>query len=475
MAGEIAQIADAVKARTVRAVDVVDAALARIDRLNPSLNAVVARRDHEARAAARHIDEAIDAGRDPGPLAGVPVLVKDLEDVAGMVTTRGSVLFADDPPAATHGTVPSRLVAAGAILVGKTNLPEFATEGYTANLLYGATRNPWALDFSPGGSSGGSAAAVAAGVVPIATATDGGGSIRIPAAFCGLVGLKPTNGVIGRWPAPDWLDLSTEGPFATSAADLRLLVELEAGPIAGDPTGVPSPALPNVMAHGRVRRILVTGRFGSSRPLPDDIAPLFTQAVHVMAGLLGTAAVTVDPVELFRGANPDLDWFTVTTAEHVAALGRGFVEASLGQMHPAAREFMEWGLRVGIDDYLAARRRRYDMVRSLDQLLGDDAVMLSPTVAGAGWLADGRLSTGEKPGMLPPDVFNTAVQNITGHPALSLPAGVAPNGVPFGLQVTAPRYRDGLLLDLAELWEREQPWLRHAPGYEGLAVSLGIS
>jgi Asp-tRNA(Asn)/Glu-tRNA(Gln) amidotransferase A subunit family amidase len=238
-AGVISGVRDAIASRHVSAEEVVRVALERIERLNPALNAVVALRAEEAIAEARALDRAKVGARGSAPLAGVPVLVKDLEDVAGMRTTQGSVLFADAPPAKTDGLVPSRLLAAGAIVVGKTNLPEFATEGFPSNLLFGTTRNPWALDWSPGGSSGGSAAVLAAGMVPIATATDGGGSIRIPAAFCGLVGIKPSNGVIGRRPIPDWIDFSTDGPFASTVADLRLLLSLERGPVAGDPTALP--------------------------------------------------------------------------------------------------------------------------------------------------------------------------------------------------------------------------------------------
>jgi Asp-tRNA(Asn)/Glu-tRNA(Gln) amidotransferase A subunit family amidase len=473
--GEIARIAQAVRSRQVCALDVLQTALARIDRLNPALNAVVARCDDEARRAAQSVDDAIAAGGDPGPLAGVPALVKDLEDVAGMPTTQGSLLFAAAPRAAANGTVPGRLVAAGAVIAGKTNLPEFATEGYTSNLLFGTTGNPWEPNFSPGGSSGGSGAAVAAGMSPIATATDGGGSIRIPASFCGLLGLKPTNGVVGRWPAPDWMDLSTEGPIATSAEDLRMLWRILAGPVLGDPTAVTEPALAAVAAGGTVRRLFAVERFGTSAPLPDDTSALFGQGVRDMSALLGVEATAVDPGELFSGANPDSDWFTLTTVEHVARFGRRWVEDSLDQMHPGARAFMEWGLQVTVDDYIAARRRRYLLVRAVDELLGDDGVLISPTMPVSGWLADGRMSDSDEPGMLPEDAFNTAVQNITGHPALSLPAGVAPNGVPFGLQATGPRYRDGLLLGLADLWEQAYPWPPYAPGYEGLADSLGLS
>src|SRR6266540_3970054 len=163
-----------------------------------------------------------------------------VEDVEGMPTTFGSLLFKDAPPASADGLVTGRLRAAGAIVVGKTNLPEFAAQGYTTNSLFGVTRNPWALRWSPGGSSGGSGAALAAGMVPLATATDGGGSIRIPAALCGLAGIKPSGGLIGRRPIPDWIDLSTDGPLATSIEDLRLLLALEAGPVVGDPTALPT-------------------------------------------------------------------------------------------------------------------------------------------------------------------------------------------------------------------------------------------
>ncbi|HEX6400668.1 MAG TPA: amidase, partial [Actinomycetota bacterium] len=209
------ELAGAVRGRVVSAEELVRTSLERIDRLNEPLGAVIAVRE-QALEEARALDERIAGGDDPGRLAGVPLLVKDMEDVAGMPTTYGSRVFADAPAAARDGLIPRRLRAAGAIVVGKTNQPEFAFAGYTDNLLYGPTRNPWNLEASPGGSSGGSAAAMAAGLAPIATATDGGGSIRIPAGWSGLVGLKPTNGVIGRQPIPEWIDLSTFGPLGLS-------------------------------------------------------------------------------------------------------------------------------------------------------------------------------------------------------------------------------------------------------------------
>ncbi|HEV7957856.1 MAG TPA: amidase family protein, partial [Acidimicrobiales bacterium] len=195
-------IANAVREGRVSATAIVSSSIERLERAE-ELNVLADTAYDEALERARRIDDG-EVAR--GPLLGVPTLIKDLEDLAGHPTRKGSLALVDAPPAASNAVVPSRLLAAGAVVVGKSTLPEFAIEGYTANLLTGVTRNPWQLDYSPGGSSGGSAAALAAGLVGVATATDGGGSVRIPASLCGLVGLKPTNGVVGRWPAPDWID-----------------------------------------------------------------------------------------------------------------------------------------------------------------------------------------------------------------------------------------------------------------------------
>ena len=181
----------------------------------------------------------------------------------------------------------------------------------------------------------------------------------------------------------------------------------------------------------------------------------------------------LEPRGFFTDGDPDLDWFTLATAEHVAALGRERVTTNLWRMHPATRAFMAVGLATGIDEYLAARRRRFGYVRRIDELLGRSDLLLTPTVASEGWDKDGRRTPESEPGMLPPEVYSTAVQNMTGHPAISLPAGGSENGVPFGLQVTAPRYADDLLLDVAEAWEAAHPWPEVAPGYEPFTTALG--
>jgi Asp-tRNA(Asn)/Glu-tRNA(Gln) amidotransferase A subunit family amidase len=467
--GVIPAVRDAIASRRISAEEAIRHALERIERLDGAINAVVALRADEAIAEAKALDQHGGAG---GALAGVPVLVKDLEDVTGMRTTMGSALFAEAPLAKSDGVMPSRLRAAGGIVVGKTNLPEFASEGFTSNLLFGTTHNPWALDWSPGGSSGGSAAAVAAGMAPIATATDGGGSIRIPAAFCGLVGIKPTNGVIGRRPIPDWIDFSTDGPFATTVADLRLLLSIESGPEPGDPTALP---LPYMTVGGKPSRILAAPRLSGFGPLPPAVATAFEAALEAAAQVFGARIERMETEALWPAGGPQDEWVVLASVEHVHHLGRELVQAGLDRMHPAARAFMEQGLRTSINEYMAARWRRFDYVRQFDQLLGADAVILSPTVAAAGFLADGRVTADDEPGMLASGVYNTEVANMTGLPAISLPAGLCANGVPFGLQVMAPRYHDAWLLDLAEVWENERPWPLVAPGYESFEVALGLS
>ena len=463
--GAVIAVAEAVHSGRSRARSVIELALTRIERNNPTLGAVVALRADEALREADALDDLIAAGsRDPGLLAGVPVLVKDSEDIAGMRTTHGSALFVDAPIALGDGTIPARLRAAGAIVVGKSNMPEFATEGYTDNLLFGPTRNPWGLAWSPGGSSGGSAAAVSAGLVPIATATDGGGSIRIPAAFCGLVGIKPTTGRIGRWPPHDWIDFSTPGPFATTVADLRRLLAVESSPVAGDPASAP---FESQWADGRPpNRLFAAHRTSDLGPLPPRLAAQFEAAVRAFADLVGLEAEWREPGSFFTAGDPDLDWFVIATAEHVASLGRERVVAGLDRMHSAARAFLADGLEVGIDEYLEARRRRFEHVRQLDLLLGEAGVLLTPTVALEGWTPDGRTHDGAAGTMLPPSAYSTALQNVTGHPAMTLPAGRSDNGIPFGLQITGPRFGDDLLLRVAERWESAHPWPLVASGYE---------
>jgi Asp-tRNA(Asn)/Glu-tRNA(Gln) amidotransferase A subunit family amidase len=452
-------LAAKVQSREIGAHELAARSFRRIETLDADLGAVVALRS-EALAEARMLDEQLAAGAEAGPLAGLPLLVKDMTDVAGLRTTFGSPVFASAPAATTDAVVVARLRAAGAIVVGKTNLPEFAAEGFTSNDVFGTTRNPWNLERTCGGSSGGSAVALSAGMAAIATATDGGGSVRIPAAYCGLVGLKPTNGVIGRDPIPDWIDLSTDGPLSTQADDLEVLLGVLRGPTPGDPSTQEARQSDRVPSIGRVFSI---ERFTDFGPLPAEAAEPFTAASARFAEVFDRAIEPLTPAQLFGERRIDDDWFTICGVEHAHRFGRAWFDEHLDELTPAIRDFFEGGFACPMEEYQAARRRRFEYVRALDDLLGDGGVLVSPVMATDACPAEGwQEETGADP-------YVCAAQNITGHPALSVPAGFYPSGVPFGLQITAPRFRDDLLLDVARRWEQAQPWPLTAPGYEPFA------
>lgn len=459
------ELAGAVRQGTVSAVELVTMSLERIERLDPSLNAVILICADEALARAREVDALVADGEDVGPLGGLPLLVKDMEDVAGLPSTYGSAVFAGAAPATGDALVPRRLREAGAIVVGKTNQPEFAFAGYTTNTVYGTTLNPWGTDWSPGGSSGGSGAALAAGMAAIATATDGGGSIRIPAAFCGLAGLKPTNGVVGRDPIPDWIDLSTCGPLATSIADLRLLLSAEAGPVPGDPSALP---MPLEMRDELPGRAFAVPRFEDFGPLPEDVARCFDDALVTIERNLGLPVEPLAPGTIFSTSGVGGDWFTTCAFEHLHVLGRVFVDANMERFSPDFQAVMTAALKISADEYMTTRRRRFDMVRDLDLLLAEDAVLLMPTMCVAGLSPDGRAPGGDRPS--DGSIYNTDPQNQTGHPALSVPAGLCDNGIPFGLQITGPRFRDDLVLNVGAAWEAANPWPTAAPGYEPFVI-----
>jgi Asp-tRNA(Asn)/Glu-tRNA(Gln) amidotransferase A subunit family amidase len=467
--GPLTHLTRAIREGRLTATALVTESIERLVRAE-QLNVTAEESFDEALAEAASIDR---GERTAGPLLGMPTLIKDLEDWQGHPTRKGSLALRDAPRATSNGVVPGRLLHAGAVVLGKSTLPEFAIEGYTASLLTGITRNPWNPDYSPGGSSGGSAAALSAGLVGVATATDGGGSIRIPASLCGLAGLKPTNGMIGRWPAPDWIDYSTDGPFATSSDDLRLLYNVMVGPVAGDPTSPPRSFTAQMVRHdGRPVTLFGAERTSPLGPLPPSVRSAFHEAADAVAGLLGSPIEWRQPEAFFPDGDPDLDWFTVTTAEHVESLGRQWVTLNMEQLHVATQEFLTTGLSVTAQEYLAARRRRFLYVRTMDELLGENGLLLTPSVASEGWLADGRIDAGSTVHGLPPEVYSTAMQNVTGHPALSVPMGLLPTGLPFGLQITAGHYHDYRLLDIAALIEGAFPWARTAPGYEGLEAIL---
>jgi Asp-tRNA(Asn)/Glu-tRNA(Gln) amidotransferase A subunit family amidase len=307
-------------------------------------------------------------------------------------------------------------------------------------------------------------------MVPLATGTDGGGSIRTPAAFCGLVGLKPTAGLIGRRPIPSWLETSTQGPLATTVSDAKLLLEVMRGPAEGDPSAAPSWA----PAGGMPSRVIAVARTRDVGPLPPEVDAPFRAALDAIDRDLGLPVEEIAPSALFpttgaTGGESRDDWYVTVTVEELHFLGREWVVDHLEEFGAAFRGEMEHALEFTLEDYLWARHRRFRYTADLDALLGEDAVLVCPTHGYEGWLADGTLpGTGRVAGA---EGYHTGEFNLSGHPSLSVPAGISSNGLPFGLEINGPRYRDNLVLELAAAWERAHPWPVVAPGYEPFAMA----
>lgn len=445
-----AALAGAVRDGNVSPVELVDQALRRIEAHNPRINAVIALRADAALEEARHHPRT-------GALAGLPMLVKDLARTVGLRTTFGSPWYADAPLDTEDDLVVARLKAAGAIVVGKSNTPAFGHTAFTANQVFGPTRNPWNLDRSPGGSSGGSAAALAAGLVPLATTSDGGGSVRIPASLCGLVGYKPTNGALGRGTLPRWLEFSTMGMTATSVADVAIEADVCLGPAPGDVISFPRSGVD--LTQSRPARLFACP---SLRGRVDSVVErAFERACEALGAEMG---LPVEAVDSPTGTATAADWFTMACAELAQSLADradrwGEAEASLAGM-------LEHGSRVTAFDYIAAARRRWDVCRRVDDLLGADGVLLTPTVNAVAWPAEGPMPVVVGGVRDPSAAVNTPDFNFTGHVAVSVPMGTDPAGVPLGLQIVAPRSRDGMALAVAGEVERIAPWPRTAPGYD---------
>src|SRR5699024_3866977 len=354
--------------------------LDRIDRHNAAINAFITMVEREqVLAAARAIDRRIARGANPGALAGVPVAVKDLEDVAGLPTTYGCKLFADATPAVRDSVGVRRLRAAGAVVVGKTNTPEFGYKGSTENPLFGATFNPWHTAYSPGGSSGGSAAALAAGLVPLATGSDGGGSIRIPASACGLSGFKPSNGRVpgGDAEPPVAGLLGVRGPMARSLRDTVLALDVMKGAAAGDIFALPD--------DGRSWLHTVTW----ASPAPDIIwAPMLgfatiddevLQVCEVAIERLQEAGFNVMRRQQVIDDHPMPHWGTMWTAGLARTLGDSVDSDDFEQLEPELQHMVQGGLKVTGTDYVRALDACHRHNQQLEQAFADAPIILTPT------------------------------------------------------------------------------------------------
>ncbi len=434
-------MAAAIQSGDVSVQEVVEAALHRIETLDAGLNAFTLVMDDSARLAASHADTEIAAGRYRGPLHGIPISIKDLIDVAGVPTTAASQVT-DRSPAGVDAPVVARLRDAGAILIGKCNLHEFAFGTTGEDSAFGPTRHPLDADRSPGGSSSGSAVSVAAGMVTASVGTDTGGSIRIPAAACGLVGLKPTfgelptDGIVPLGPSLDHV-----GPLTRCVADARLMFTAMGGASLSAGSGQTTP---------------LTRRLGCPRPyfldkLDDGVRAGFEQALE----RLRDAAWTVSTSPIRHASD------TATVCLHLLLPEAASVHASSldrqGEAYTqGVRLRLEMGRYVLAEDYARAQRGRAVLTQTVDDALGDHDALVLPSLA----IPAPRLGidTVDIDGR-PVSVRNVTLRltqlfNATGHPAVSIPCGLTTGGLPVGLQLVGRRSRTAQLLDVAQACEQ---------------------
>lgn len=455
------ELAAEIRAGRVSPSEAVDDALARIDRLNPQLNAIVTRCDDAARQRAREIESALTRGDEVGPLAGVPITIKDLHLTAGLRTTFGSKLYEDFVPEHDSPIV-ERLRRAGAIILGKTNTAEFGLVPLTCSALLGDAHNPWDPARNTGGSSGGSAAAVACGIGPLATGSDGGGSIRVPAAFCGVFGLKPHLGRIPHIPFPrGWESLSHQGVLTRTVRDTALALDVLAGPLEADRWSLPAPTASYLAAcDGEIAglRLAWSPGLGSFDVEPEVLAVL-RASVEKFARL----GCTIDEVELDL---PDLGpaQQTIVLCEASAALGPRREEWERVPF-AATRKLLTNADRMTYQDLIRAQWARDAYAERIAPLFANyDALLTAVTPIPA--TLNGTLGPKEINGQKQRALFwlNFCVPfNMTGQPAASLPVGFTPLGLPVGLQLVGRRFDEATLLRLAAAYETAYPWADRRP------------
>jgi aspartyl-tRNA(Asn)/glutamyl-tRNA(Gln) amidotransferase subunit A len=453
-------LAGAIRRKAVSPVEVVDALLARIERVNPAINAYCTVTADAARAAARDAEAALARGGPVGPLHGVPVSIKDTLWTAGVRTTMGSALHADFVPA-EDALVVARLKAAGAIVLGKTTTPEYAYKGQTDSPLLGVTRNPWSLAHTPGGSSGGAGAAVAAGLGPIAVGTDEGGSIRLPAGFSGVVGLKPTFGLVPRVPVGVAELLTHLGPLARTVADCALFLTAAAGRDDRDGWSAPAPAVDYGAELERppgALRVAWSPRLGYAVVDPEVLR--VTGAAVGRLSTLGWRVEEADPG--FEDPAAIMDAFRYPP---LAAVLGPHLATHRARMDPGLVPLVELGQRMTGEDVARALLDRHRLWATVDAFFHRYDLLVTPVIAVASLRADGAPPTeidGHPVGRRGWIPF-TYPFNLTGQPAIALPCGWTAEGLPIGLQLVGRRFEDSLVLRAAAAFEAAWPWADRRP------------
>jgi aspartyl-tRNA(Asn)/glutamyl-tRNA(Gln) amidotransferase subunit A len=452
------ELAAAIRARKVSPVEVVEAVLARIDLLNPRLNAYCTVTADAARREARAAEAAVMRGDPLGPLHGVPVSVKDLVITRGVRTTFGSRIYSENIPGEDAPSV-VRLKAAGAILVGKTTTPEFGWKGVTDSPLFGVSRNPWDLERTPGGSSGGAGAAVAAGLAPLAVGTDGGGSIRIPGSFCGVFGLKPTYGLVPVFPASATGTLSHAGPMTRTVRDAALMLQVLAGPDDRDPLSFPSTGQDLTAGLGDgVRGLRAAWSPTLGYAAVDPEVRRVTEAAVRRFEKLGLVLEQVDRV--FE--DPDPIWSPLFYGG-IAGRLHDSLEEWREQMDPGLVQVVEEGSRIGAVQLGKASSARAAFTEEVREFFAGHELLLTPTLAVPPFAAGLEQPPEDRGGSRLAWVAFTYPFNLTGQPAATVPCGFTQDGLPIGLQIVGRRLADFTVLRAAAAFEAAAPWANRRP------------
>lgn len=454
------ELAAAIRTRKVSPVEVTQAFLDRIHQFNKGLNAFVTVPTESASCAAQRAEDAVMSRQPLGPFHGVPFHVKDNLYVAGSRTTFGSKLFENNVTAEDCPAV-KRLRAAGMIMLGRTNTPEFGWKGVTDNRVFGITHNPWNQKLTPGGSSGGAAAAVAAGLGPIGVGTDGGGSLRIPAAFCGVFGFKPSFGRVPNWPGSGGAILRHIGTITRTVGDMAAALDVIAGPDASDLLSLPKATVGYAaeLDNGiRGKRIAYSPNLGYARVDPEVAAVCRQTALR-----LAEAGAVVEEVQL-NWRDPYAAWSVFFFGTAAAAVEKK-LDAQGDLLDPGLKRVAEQGLKLtGVEfaNALAARHEFWEQIRPTYDKFDLVVCPTLPVPPFAVGQDDADPLEGEQLGPLQWTRF-TYPFNLTGQPAASVPAGWTKSGLPVGLQLIGNRYADLLVLQAARTCEQLQPWQHQRP------------
>ncbi|MDQ3694045.1 MAG: amidase [Chloroflexota bacterium] len=446
------------RSRELSPVEVTEAILARIGTFNPRLNAVVTRAPELALEQARAAERAYAGQGEPGPLAGVPFTIKDLTPTKGIRTARGSLIDPDWVPDADAPVV-ERLYEAGAVMLGKTNTPELGWKGDSGNRVFGPTHNPWRHGRTAGGSSGGAAAAVAVGFGPLAQGSDGAGSIRIPASFCGIFGHKPSFGLVPQYPASAVGDISHLGPMTRTVGDAALMLNVIAGGDARDrfswTSGVDYAAALGDGIQGL--RVAWSPDLGYAR-----VEPEVRDATAAAARRFEELGCRVEEV------SPDLPNPQEIISKLWASAMAGYFEGRLDTVRdlidPGLLEVVEHGQTISAAELMAAQGRRNTYCTGMVRFMADYDLLLTPTLPSTAFTAGADAPDTDRDPDVPIDWTPfTYPFNLTGQPAATVPCGFSREGLPIGLQIVGRWKRDSTVLQAAAAFETIAPWAELMP------------